>query len=45
MLFNRHMCTEIADLVTRYLITIREELHEAAQGDTRFKSLVDDYTE
>jgi len=39
------MCSEIADLVTRYLMTIREELDEAARGDTKFKTLVENYAE
>ena len=37
------MCAEIADLVTRHLDLIREELGEAAKGDAKLKSLVEDY--
>ena len=33
MFINRRMCSEIADLVTGYSNTIREELDEAAKGD------------
>lgn len=45
MVVNRQMCAEIADLVTRHLNTLREELNEAAKGDTKFRSLVEDYAE
>jgi len=45
MVVNRQMCSEIADLVTRHLNTIREELDEAAKGDDKFRSLVEDYAE
>ena len=45
MVVNRQICSEIADLVTRYLNTIREELDEAAKGDAKFRTLVEDYAE
>ena len=45
MTTNRQVCTEIADLVTEYLNTIREELDEAAKEDVKFRTLVGRYAE
>ena len=45
MVVNRQMCSELAELVTRHLSVIREELDGAAKGDAKFRSLVEDYTE
>jgi len=45
MVVNRQTCSEIVDLVTRHLDTIREELNGAAKGDDKFRSLVEDYAE
>jgi hypothetical protein len=45
MVANRQMCSELADLVTRHLVVIGEELDRAAKGDAEFTSLVEDYTE
>ena len=45
MVINRQVCSEIADLVTRYLNTIREELDDAAKEDTKFRTLVEKYAE
>ena len=45
MVVNRQMCSELAELVTRHLTMIREELDGAAAGDARFRSLVEEYTE
>ena len=45
MIVNRQMCSELAELVTRHLTTIREELHGAVDGDAKFRGLVEDYAE
>ena len=45
MVLNRPICAEIAELVTRQLNLIREELGKAAKGDAKFRSLVEDYAE
>ena len=45
MVVNRQMCSQLAELVTKHLTTIREELRGAAEGDTKFESLVVDYAE
>ena len=45
MVVNRQMCSDLAELVTRHLNMIREELGGAANGDAKFRSLVEDYAE
>ena len=45
MVVNREMCSDLAELVTRHLNMIREEVGGAAKGDTKFRCLVEEYAE
>jgi len=45
MVVNRQMCSELAELVTRHLNILREELGDAAKEDAKFRSLIEDYAE
>ena len=45
MFVNRQLCSELAELVTRHLCVLREELGDAAKEDAKFRSLIEDYAE